>query len=596
MEYSLKLKKILESGKKIALNKTIPFALAATVVATTPSFASSIKFENVSINSNNGNYYANTTSYTSPNLSKKNTTKVNELISQIDKKYDVIYDNLASGAFNCENKENSMARLIASINSVNNELSSTITSLDSTSKTVVEKYLESKENKLKLVYANFTNISLKEYETFAKKNNCVFANSISNNNLINVAIYKNKDINIISFDDSQLQKNKMIIVPSLTVDSNRFKTTYEGIAVKETEYETIKAVIKEIDNVYEKIFTAINKGNYNKKNNKQDVYVAIFGDTNLINQSFLNKYPNSVIKQYLEYQQDLAVSKVYNKNSLDYSEYLLYQKNNTPIRVSEEQGYVYYKLNDGKYTSVVDNGLIKTSDLKVSNIVSNIEKTETKKVTLDAYTGINIVVDDADFNPVDAKGNKITPFIYNGTTYLPARAICELFNADISWNSTTNTVSIICNGFEKVYIDNTHYYYEMPLVPNNGARRSNKASLTKLEATTNINITVDGNYYIPKDVNGNKVDVYVINGTTYLPARAIINIFGSEISWDKDNLSVVIERNPYVNHQGIKNDKEIIKEDIEETSKETVEDDETFNSGEYYYDDDGNRVYLNKTK
>ncbi|MFA5637665.1 MAG: stalk domain-containing protein [Anaerovoracaceae bacterium] len=42
----------------------------------------------------------------------------------------------------------------------------------------------------------------------------------------------------------------------------------------------------------------------------------------------------------------------------------------------------------------------------------------------------------------DVNGKTVYPIIYNGTTYLPIRAIAGLMNADITWDSNTQTVSV----------------------------------------------------------------------------------------------------------------------------------------------------------
>lgn len=57
---------------------------------------------------------------------------------------------------------------------------------------------------------------------------------------------------------------------------------------------------------------------------------------------------------------------------------------------------------------------------------------------------------------------------------------------------------------------------------------------------TGISVYVDDQEVIPTDVNGNRVDVFYYNGTTYLPARAISNIFGKQIQWDGKTQSIYI--------------------------------------------------------
>lgn len=57
------------------------------------------------------------------------------------------------------------------------------------------------------------------------------------------------------------------------------------------------------------------------------------------------------------------------------------------------------------------------------------------------YNDIKLVVDG---KPVefgkDSAGNKIEPFIYNGTTYLPVRAVGEAIDKKVDWDGSTQTV------------------------------------------------------------------------------------------------------------------------------------------------------------
>ena len=63
----------------------------------------------------------------------------------------------------------------------------------------------------------------------------------------------------------------------------------------------------------------------------------------------------------------------------------------------------------------------------------------------------------------------------------------------------------------------------------------------KLEALYhNIKIFVDGAEIIPKDANGNTVEPFIVNGTTYLPVRAIATALGKEVYWDGPNYTVYL--------------------------------------------------------
>ncbi len=56
----------------------------------------------------------------------------------------------------------------------------------------------------------------------------------------------------------------------------------------------------------------------------------------------------------------------------------------------------------------------------------------------------------------------------------------------------------------------------------------------------NIKIYIDGGEIVPKDANGNVVEPFTMNGTTYLPVRAISNAFGKDVEWDGATQSVYI--------------------------------------------------------
>jgi len=58
------------------------------------------------------------------------------------------------------------------------------------------------------------------------------------------------------------------------------------------------------------------------------------------------------------------------------------------------------------------------------------------------YQNIKIYIDGAEIVPKDATGNIVEPFIYNGTTYLPVRAISNTFGKDVEWDGSTQSVYI----------------------------------------------------------------------------------------------------------------------------------------------------------
>jgi hypothetical protein len=59
-----------------------------------------------------------------------------------------------------------------------------------------------------------------------------------------------------------------------------------------------------------------------------------------------------------------------------------------------------------------------------------------------------------------------------------------------------------------------------------------------------IQIYIDKERITPKDVTGKTVEPFAVDGTTYLPIRAISEAFGKEVSWDGGTSSVYIGEQP----------------------------------------------------
>ncbi len=55
-------------------------------------------------------------------------------------------------------------------------------------------------------------------------------------------------------------------------------------------------------------------------------------------------------------------------------------------------------------------------------------------------SGVKIIIDGKEFNATDAGGHHVEPIIYNGTTYLPVRAIAGAFDKPVYWDGENFTV------------------------------------------------------------------------------------------------------------------------------------------------------------
>ena len=71
-----------------------------------------------------------------------------------------------------------------------------------------------------------------------------------------------------------------------------------------------------------------------------------------------------------------------------------------------------------------------------------------KKINIEvAYDNIKIVVNGKDvIFGKDLSGNKVEPFIYQGITYLPVRAVGEALGQEVKWDGITKTVYVGQNG------------------------------------------------------------------------------------------------------------------------------------------------------
>lgn len=81
-----------------------------------------------------------------------------------------------------------------------------------------------------------------------------------------------------------------------------------------------------------------------------------------------------------------------------------------------------------------------TTTLFVAMASASAFAAETTKNVQIQFDNIQLVVDGVPITPKDANGSRIEPFIYNGTTYLPIRAVGEAVGKQVTWDGATKTV------------------------------------------------------------------------------------------------------------------------------------------------------------
>lgn len=147
------------------------------------------------------------------------------------------------------------------------------------------------------------------------------------------------------------------------------------------------------------------------------------------------------------------------------------------------------------------------------------------EVTL-AYRGIKIVVDGTTMNPVDTEGNSTEPFIIDGTTYLPVRAVAGALGLTVGWDNATSTVTLTSGG-------ETNYGSGTPAATN-----EKKTATIRYR---DIKIVIDGQQITPKDSDGVVVEPFIYDGSTYLPIRAVAGALGLDVGWDGETSTVSLD-------------------------------------------------------
>lgn len=145
------------------------------------------------------------------------------------------------------------------------------------------------------------------------------------------------------------------------------------------------------------------------------------------------------------------------------------------------------------------------------------------------YNNIRIIVDGTQIEPKDASGNAVEPFIYNGTTYLPVRAVANALGKEVTWDSKTSTVSL--GNSEATYLDQMPYSNFQSTGKNNFI-----VPFTNMEVQ-NVKFNRGLKYQIrfdSKDEKTNKIGLsseYIINGKY----KKLIGTLGVEGSSDTND-------------------------------------------------------------
>ena len=74
-------------------------------------------------------------------------------------------------------------------------------------------------------------------------------------------------------------------------------------------------------------------------------------------------------------------------------------------------------------------------------LTGGISYAASRSETIDVfYDNIKIFIDGEELDPRDGDGEKVEPFIYNGTTYLPVRAVGQAVGKSVDWDGVEKVV------------------------------------------------------------------------------------------------------------------------------------------------------------
>ena len=78
----------------------------------------------------------------------------------------------------------------------------------------------------------------------------------------------------------------------------------------------------------------------------------------------------------------------------------------------------------------------------ISSLVTATLALQANRQLTASYNNIKIVIDGDTIVPKDTNGNVVEPFIVDGTTYLPVRAMCEAIGYGVEWDGAAQTVYV----------------------------------------------------------------------------------------------------------------------------------------------------------
>lgn len=140
--------------------------------------------------------------------------------------------------------------------------------------------------------------------------------------------------------------------------------------------------------------------------------------------------------------------------------------------------------------------------------------------------GVKVVIDGTEQTFYNAQGKEVHTIFYNGTHYLPVRAIGELMGKNVNWDQTTLTVTL------------SSPRLSTPVTGTPDTTTAEQDIYAQLRP--DFTIIVDGVVRNFTDTQGRTVYPILYNGSTYLPIRAIGELMGDTVSWNATTYAITL--------------------------------------------------------
>ena len=138
--------------------------------------------------------------------------------------------------------------------------------------------------------------------------------------------------------------------------------------------------------------------------------------------------------------------------------------------------------------------------------------------------GISVVVDNTARTFYNVAGIEVHPIFYDGTTYLPIRAMAELIDKNVNWDQSTFTVSLSGTRTTPDTVGTPDY--------------TTTTQMVNVRLSPDITVLMDGVSQRFTNASGGVVYPMLYNGSVYLPIRAIGNLMGFQVDWNGSTQTV----------------------------------------------------------